>query len=56
MFCGLVRLGQDSREDRHRCGAREGGRGCRNGMNFLEDEWRYFQVLDLSRGSTLFLQ
>lgn len=41
MSCGLVRLGQDSREDCHRgCSTREGGRGCRNDVNFLEDELR----------------
>lgn len=39
MSWGLVRLGQDSGEDSHmRCGTREGGRGCRNGVNLLEDE------------------
>lgn len=34
-----VRLRGDSREGSHRrCGAKKGVRGCRNGVNLLEDE------------------
>lgn len=44
MSCGLLRLGQDSRENR-RCGAREEGRGCINGVNLLEKNLRTLMFL-----------